>query len=175
MQYLQIVHAIPGRTRLRYPALRRDPARVALVADSLAANAGVHEVKIRPYTGSILVTHEPAVTTDVLVETVQRVVACDRVVALGESPPMDREIPQLSKIAKLAATAFREIDRDVMRATDGNIDLGTLVTLGFFGAGAAEVAIEREVAMPPWFNLAWWGYRTFMTNEQAEIAAAKDE
>ena len=25
--------------------------------------------------------------------------------------------------------------------------------------------------MPPWFNLAWWGYRTFMTNEQDEISS----
>jgi hypothetical protein len=26
--------------------------------------------------------------------------------------------------------------------------------------------------MPPWFNLAWWGFRTFMTAEQEEIEAA---
>jgi hypothetical protein len=25
--------------------------------------------------------------------------------------------------------------------------------------------------LPPWFNLAWWGFRTFMTTEQPEIQA----
>ena len=49
--------------------------RVAIVADALAATTGVHEVKIRPYTGSILVTHDLDVTTAALVETARRVLA----------------------------------------------------------------------------------------------------
>jgi hypothetical protein len=27
------------------------------------------------------------------------------------------------------------------------------------------------VPLPPWFNLAWWGFRTFVTTEQAAIRA----
>jgi hypothetical protein len=171
MRYIQIAHTIPGRTRLRCPALRSEPDTVARVADALAATSGVHEVTVRPFTGSILIEHDPEVSAADLLELVQRVVSCERVLARDEQPPVDPAVPGLSKIAKLAANAFREIDRDILRVSQGSLDLGTLTTLGFFGAGAIQLAFEREVEMPPWFNLAWWGYRTFMTSEQDEIAA----
>jgi len=171
MRYLQIAHELPGRTRLRCPALRRARDDADRLADALAATPGVHETTIRPFTGSILVLHEPSVTSATLVDVARRVLACDRVLARGVRPPFDGAVPELSKIAKLAAAAFRDIDRDLLRVSDGSIDLGTLATLGFFGAGAVGLAFEREVELPPWFNLAWWGYRTFMTNEQDEIAS----
>jgi hypothetical protein len=174
VRYLQIVHAIPGRTRLRCPTLRHDRDQVECAADALAAVAGVHEVKIRPYTGSILVLHEAAVTPAMLVAAAQQVLACERVVQRGEQPPTDDFTPELSKIARLAAAAFRDLDRDVLRRSEGSLDLGVLATLGFLGAGAVQLAIEREVELPQWFNLAWWGYRTFMTNEADEIASVHD-
>jgi hypothetical protein len=174
MRWIQLVHAIPGRTRLRFPALRQESALVERAADQLAAIPGVLEVKVRPYTGSILITHDASVTNATVLDAAQRIVAADRVLATGEAPPESADAPKLSRIAQLAAHAFREIDRDVLRKTGGSFDLGTLATLGFFTAGALEVGAEGEIQMPPWFNLAWWGYRTFMTNELAEIAAAKD-
>jgi hypothetical protein len=60
---------------------------------------------------------------------------------------------------------------DAIAATPGAVDLGTLATLAFVGAGALEVAVSKKLPMPPWFNLAWWGFRTFMTVEKPEIDA----
>lgn len=174
MRYLQLIHAIPGRTRLRCPAIRTDRQGAEQVADALAAMPGVREVKVRPFTGSILVEHAPTLTSAELTGVAQRVLGCDRVLARGEVPPVEGVVPELSKIARLAATAFRDLDRDVLRASDGSLDLGTLVTLGFFGAGAVQLVTEREMDLPPWFNLAWWGYRTFMTNEQDEIDSLEE-
>jgi hypothetical protein len=175
MRYLQLVHTVPGRTRLRCPSLRKEPSLVTRVADELAAVAGVHEVKVRPFTGSILVFHDRDLSSSTLTDVAQRVLACDLVLARHERPPVDGGVPELAKIARLAASAFRDIDRDMLRASQGSLDLGTLATLGFFGAGALQLAYERELEMPPWFNLAWWGYRTFMTNEQDEISSIDDE
>jgi len=28
------------------------------------------------------------------------------------------------------------------------------------------VLLKGEIVSPPWFNLAWWGFRTFMTFER---------
>ncbi len=171
MRHLRIVHAIPGRTRLRYPALRECPADAERIAEALAATAGVHDVRVRAYTGSILVEHDERVTSAALVAVVQEVLPPELV--LGRDEPLPPEPPRryLSKIAKLAAAAMRDLDLEVARLTDGSLDLGTLTTLGFFGVGALQLAFEREVETPPWFNLAWWGYRMFMTNEQEEIAS----
>ncbi|MDB4953507.1 MAG: hypothetical protein JWO36_1076 [Myxococcales bacterium] len=170
-RWVQIVHAIPGRTRLRCPELRRDHVACETVADALAARPGVHEVKVRPYTSSVLVLHDPSVQAADLAETARAALSYERVLAIGEAPPRPAEIPELSRIAQLAATAFREIDRDLLAATEGSLDFGTLATLGFFGAGAVEIAVEQSIEMPPWFNLAWWGFRTFVTTEQDEIEA----
>jgi Heavy metal associated domain 2 len=172
MRWLQITHTLPGRTRLRFPALRGDALAGERIADALAATSGVHEVKVRPFTGSILVLHEPDLTSASVVEAAQRILTPDRILATGEPPPRDPHVPELSSIARLLAKAFREINRDVRRASEGSLDLGTVVTLGFFGLGAIDVAASRELPLPPWFTLAWWGYRTFMTNEQDAIQSA---
>jgi hypothetical protein len=170
-RWIAIVHHLPDRTRLRTPVVRRDPDACARVADELAAIPGVREVRVRPYTGSILIAHEPHVTAGVLAETARRVLDCTQILAPGERPPLDTHVPPFSSAARKLAATMREIDRDILRSTDGTVDLGTLATLGLFGAGAFEVVTNRELAMPRWFNLAWWGFRTFVTTEQDEILA----
>jgi hypothetical protein len=171
MRWLMIVHRLPERTRLRTPVLRKDPDACAKLADSLAAVPGVREVAVRPYTGSILVEHADGITADMLVAHVKDALAIERVLATGEHPPVDLEVPPFSKIAHEVAVAVREIDREIRRRSEGAADLGILATLGFFGAGAAEVIGSGRLPLPPWFNLAWWGFRTFMTTEQLAIDA----
>jgi hypothetical protein len=169
MRYLHVIHAIPGRTRLRYPALRHLTGECERVADALAAMDGVTEVHVRPYTGSILVLHDASVSVPALVEAIQRVLDVDHVLKRSESPP-PVAVPELSRIARLAARTFRQLDRDMLAASEGSFDLGTLVTMSFLGLGGMQIASARELVLPPWFQLAWWSYRTFMTNEQDEIA-----
>ena len=89
----------------------------------------------------------------------------------GEPPPVDGECPALTTLARTLVATVRGIDTDIRRGTDGTVDLGTLATLGFLGAGALEIAATGTLPLPPWFNLAWWGFRTFVTTEQAEIRA----
>lgn len=171
MRWLMIVHVLPDRTRLRAPALRKDPPTCERLADTLAAIPGVREVRIRPYTGSVLIDHDDAVALEALVEATRRTVGIDRVLAAGERPPRAAEVPAFSSLARKLVVVVRELDRDVRRESDGTVDLGMLTTLGFLSAGAAEVAFSGRLPLPPWFNLAWWGFRTFMTTEQPEIHA----
>ena len=176
MRWLAIAHHLPERTRLRSPVLRKDPPQCERLADALAAVAGVREVHVRPYTGSVLILHAPEVAVATLVEVSKRVLACDKVLAAGEAPPQGDNVPALSNLARTLAKTFREIDRDIRRISEGEVDFGTLATLGFISAGAAQVVAGGRLQMPPWFNLAWWGFRTFVTVEQDEIAAeALDE
>ena len=164
-RWLALVHHLPGRTRLRTPLLRRDPAACTRLADALAALPGVRDVAVRPYTGSVLIHHDPAIEVAPLVTEAQRVLDGPRVLAPGEAPPLDPTVPGFSSVARKLAEAVREIDRDLRRRSEGIVDLGTLTALGFAGAGALEVATTGELPMPPWFNLAWWAFRTFMTTE----------
>jgi hypothetical protein len=171
MRWLMIAHHLPDRTRLRTPVLRKDPIACERLADVLAGVPGVREVKVRPYTGSVLVDHDEKLAIGTLVETTRGALAIDRVLAANEKPPLDPEVPPFSSLARKVVLAVRELDRDLRRGSDGSVDLGMLATLGFMGAGAAEIVISGKLPLPPWFNLAWWGFRTFMTTEQPEIRA----
>ncbi len=166
-----MIHHLPERTRLRSSVLRRDPAACERVADALAALPGVREIRLRPYTGSMLVHHEERVSTDRLIDVARQALDCSIVLGPDDQPPLTLDTPPLSSVARKLAATVREMDRDVLRGTEGAVDLGTLVTLGFVGAGAAGVVATGEIEMPPWFNLAWWGFRTFVTAEQDEILA----
>jgi hypothetical protein len=55
----EIVHAMPGRARLRIVERRGDAVFFASVATGLSTIAGVHKVEVRPLTGSILLQHGP--------------------------------------------------------------------------------------------------------------------
>jgi hypothetical protein len=52
-----IVHAMPGRARLRIADRRGDPVFFASVATGLSTIRGVQKVEVRPLTGSILIQH----------------------------------------------------------------------------------------------------------------------
>lgn len=172
MTWLLVVHHLPERTRLRSSVLRKTPAACTRLADALAAVPGVREVRVRPYTGSALILHDPGATLEALIEVACRALDGARVLAPGEAPPLSAAVPAFSSLRQKLAAIAREIDCDIRRSSDGSVDLGTLATLGFAGAGAAQVAASGELPMPPWFNLAWWAYRTFMTTHNGAPPAA---
>jgi hypothetical protein len=169
MRWLMIVHDLPERTRLRTSVLRKDPDAGTRVADALAALPGVYEVAVRPYTGSILVDHAETVASSDLVEHIRPVLDIEKVCAPGERPPPITELPAFSTIARELTVFVRDLDRDIRRRSEGVADLGVLATLGCFAAGAAEVVAQGTLPVPPWFNLAWWGFRLFMTTEERVI------
>ncbi len=174
MAWLVVAHHLPERTRLRSPVLRKSPAACTRLADVLAAVPGVREVRVRPYTGSALILHEPGVTVDALTGVACGALDGARVLAPGEAPPLSAAVPAFSTLREKLAAIGREIDRDIRRSSDGSVDLGTLATLGLVGAGAAGVAASGELPMPPWFNLAWWAYRTFMTTHNGAPPLSPD-
>jgi len=174
MSWIQVVHQLPGRTRLLSAVLRRDEGRCEKLADALTAMRGIREVRVRPYTGTVLVSHDRSLTANTIAEAAGHMLEV-RVLARGGNPPLPDHVPPLSSVAKNLAHMVREIDRDIRRKSDGSVDLGTLVTLGLLGAGAAEVVATGTMPAPPWFNLAWWGIRTFVSAEHEEIEADRSD
>lgn len=172
MAWLAVAHHLPERTRLRCPVLRRNPAACTRLADVLAGVPGVREVKVRPYTGSALILHDAGVAVAALTEAASGALDGARVLAPGEAPPLSAAVPAFSSIRQKLVAIVGEIDRDIRRGSDGSVDLGTLATLGMVGAGAAGVVATGELQAPPWFNLAWWAYRTFMTTQNGAVSPA---
>lgn len=156
---VHVVHSLPGRVRLRSSRFRGDPAHGTRVADILAGMDGIEEVQVRPLTGSLLCTYDPGCISEQLI-----VAAVDAV----PSPPPEKSVRNHihgSTVGRAVVEAFQEIDEEVREATENRIDLGTLAALGFLAGGAAEVVTTRTMPAPPWFNLAWWAFRTLTVFE----------
>lgn len=188
MQYIEVAHALPGRLRLRLPFLRDRPGEATPLSDQMVEIDGVIEVQCRPFTGSLLFRYDPAkITEEELIAAAQRLTGVERVLrphlAPGSpgSPGMDDEdavflslaVQDGTDIAYAAAKLFQGINVDVLRFTEGRLDIGTLAALAFAVAGAVEVGVTKKLPAPPWFNLAWWSFRTFATLEQSAIDRAR--
>jgi hypothetical protein len=175
-RYIRIVHAMPGRSRFRLSWLRGErrtnQEEVTRLADALAALPGMREVRIDPYTGSVLCLHDverAAADRAALVGHLVRLTGVETVLGEGQAPPATPPAPAhlaAGSVARGMVRLFKDLDDRVLAATDGKLDLGTLATLGFLATGAIGVASRRQLSAPPWFNLAWWGFRTFMSVER---------
>lgn len=175
---IERVHSIPGRLRLRLRWLRdEDAAAAEALADHLAALDPTIEVVVRPWTGSVLCEWDPSSLDE------ERVIAAVRqhtrvaIVEDPSSPPPPAEPPPEptpedgngSSIRAAVQQAFGSLNQEIQEVTEGRLDLGALTGLSFLGIGAAEIFAARSVPAPPWFNMAWWAYRTFtISGQEAE-------
>lgn len=159
-----IAHALAGRTRLRIAGFRLGAELANTLANTLVARPGIEQVEVDARTGSVLCSHAQPLAAEAVLEIVRNAVRELRPAAGAESP----RLPS-TRLARELARLFHDANRDLLAATEGRLDLGTAATLTFLGAGALEVLVRRQIAAPRWFNLAWWGFRTFMTFEGAAI------
>lgn len=167
---LRRVHASPGRLRLRLPWLRKAEDEAAALADVLSQLVGVERVEVRPRTGSVLCLYdEERLAADAIAEAV-----CAQTGAIelapGEAPPLPRR-RRASALGRVLARSAAGINEDILDASGGSLDLGTLAALGFLALGAGEVAVTRTLPIPQWSSLAWWAFRTFTEFELEEEAA----
>jgi hypothetical protein len=128
----------------------------------------MQEVRVRALTGSVLCFHARAVRPELLVEVATREAA----VRFSGRAPAPPAIDGSSTIARELARLFHDLDAAIVRRTESRADLGVLVAFSFFGAGALDVLVTGRLPAPPWFNLAWWGFRSFMTLETGALREA---
>jgi hypothetical protein len=160
---------------VRLPFLRRRRPEIEAAARRVADLEGVLDVRGQPFTGSLLVRFDPARAGEgSILDEVRAATGVRLVVAPGEARPSPQAVPgaPASGVGRATVEAFRALDDDILRLSGGSVDLGVLATLGFLAAGAVEVAVTRKLPVPPWFNLAWMGFRTFMTVEAAAVREA---
>jgi len=151
---------------------------VERLADELARVPGVREVVVRAYTGSVLCLYDPAtLDPETLAARLRDLSGAEGVLDTGQAtrpPPPGAARRESGSVAREMVRLFQSLDDRVLDATDGKVDLGTVATLAFFAAGAIGVVARGRISGPPWFNLAWWGFRTFMSVERDVIDGGDD-
>ncbi|WP_193407095.1 hypothetical protein [Methyloceanibacter methanicus] len=122
----ELIHAIPGRCRLRIPARRGDAVFFAAIASGLSTLQGVLRADVTPLTGSIVIHHEL---------------------------PLER-IAKAARDVQLFALDPTRVGRVTAPAEVLSLDPNVLAALGF--GALALLQVSRGQILPQAVTLAWY-------------------
>lgn len=168
---IKIVHALPGRIRLKVAQVREDPTFASQLQQKLGAIQGVYKVEANPLTGSVLILYDAAVTT-----------SSDSLRALAE--PLSHLFPGFEEknlepllsasangtnapppLADSIRTFFASLNTRVNSVTGGSADLRILLPLALFLLGIRGLLSSEKRGVPTWYDLLWFALGTyFMLN-----------
>jgi len=169
---VELLHAIPGRIRLRVPEIKGDPARAREVEHQVTGLKVVRRAEVSPVTGSLLVTYDPD-DLESLEELGRRLIPELELTTLTASsdpaPDMDMDVVTPSMVAGIMGH-LRTMNANV-RTTTGGLDLRILVPALLVLLGVKKLVTDREKT-PTWYNYFWFAFGTFCTlNRRATTGA----
>jgi len=178
---VHVVHAVPGRIRLKVHALKGRPAVARQLEDGLRRVAGVRRVETNPVTGSVLLLYEEAAGRRAWRDEAHRVAGSFADIA----PELDAQAlavqlaagPDLTNGGRLVHAGdvrdfFKTVDDSVTSAT-GGLSLKLIVPLAFVLLGARGLFVGEKLGVPRWYDLLWFGFATFMMLNVAGVPAAR--
>ena len=130
---MRLVHAAPGRLRLRAPDLAENHERMAAFADALSALPNLTRIIGRPSTGTIILEFEgnAAAVTKALVGTGRVTIT-----------PRPKEVLPISQITRFSAA---QLDWAVRKQTKGALDAKTALGILLFGAAVFQATQGRLI------------------------------
>jgi len=162
---LRIVHAIPGRVRLKVDEVRANPTLAEAIEDRLVSVPGISWVEANPRTGSVLVVYEmESISSD----TLPRLSAVLSPLIPGFSiedlqrRAMERDTNGVRPALDTRITGFLgTLNAGLGRAT-GGFDLKVVVPVLLFCFGVRGLLFSDRVPFPSWYDFLWFSFGTFL-------------
>ena len=153
---VRVVHASPGRLRVKVERRAWQSAALQRAEKNLAAVTGVLDVHRNPAALSILVQYDTGTAS--LPAMFAAVASAGVVIARPDATTntTDRQTALTTEVTGLTAQA----DQWVAKRTGHRADLRTLVPIGFAALALREVVAGRRTAVP-WYALAWYAFDIF--------------
>ena len=171
---IEILHAIPGRVRLRVGGLKRDPGSARGIQDRIADHPGVRQVEANPATGSVVIHFDPAAGPP---GAFLRQIVPEHVASEWEAGParaLNGSSLGFASAGRIAGL-FRQVDRRV-EATTGGLDLKVLLPVVLFIFGMrALLAPKKKLALPTWYDFLWFAFGTFVALNRPAIEERADQ
>ncbi|WP_437735569.1 hypothetical protein [Sorangium sp. So ce1335] len=172
-----IVHCIPGRVRLGVPALRRDPARAAEIAELARGCPSVVDARASAWAASVTVEHEPDVPLEDVLSELAEIpelagCACGSLDDLAPPPPRcagPAEPPSPDRTARLVVKAAHTLNAASQTVPPPQVDLKLLVPGLLVGSGLLQVLLRRSPAAPHWITLVKYGVDAFIVLNHGRI------
>lgn len=140
-----VAHEMPGRTRMRIPAERKNEQFFAQAEESLMKCEGVSKVETNPLTGSILILHSSSI--EEIKEFAER-----EDLFVVQTP--NNSVPR--PLSKLISTGLKSLDTRVAEKTNGQFDGKEAALLGLLLAGAYQIV--RGNLWPAAGTLVWYAF-----------------
>jgi hypothetical protein len=164
---VRVVHAIPGRIRLKVTQLRTNPGLAGAIQTKLSSVPGITLIEVNPVTGSVLVFYETS-----------RPASPGALQALAEHlTPLfpDLNVGSLefrltqpangassdSTLAGGVSTFFGALNTRINSLTSGGADLKILLPLTLFLLEIRGALASEKLVFPTWYDLLWFSLGTF--------------
>ena len=170
-----VIHAIPGRMRLRIPSLKGNEDLARPLREHLSSIPGVAHVEANPVTGSVLVVHDGReANAPELVHSLAAGLA--PIVGVDEQrlrshlshdarPRRSRPLLHRDSVHGF----FKDLNASFKSAT-GGADLSLLVPALLVLLGFRRLLIEGGVHPPRWYDFMWFGFAAYLMLNNPAIA-----
>jgi hypothetical protein len=176
----EVAHATRGRVRLKIPAAKRNPALLNQIKTAFEGIPGIDSIEVRQNSGSLVIFYDPDHHQDIASLFVSLSQAANAPVDMAphadaavHRPPKTKVdeftssieaeaeyLAEHSHVARSVVEMVKELDRQIKRSTNNNIDLKILVPIVL--AGFTFLEIGAAAATPMWVTLAIFSMNHFV-------------
>jgi hypothetical protein len=166
LEDIKIVHAIPGRMRLKVADVRENPTLAGELQRRLTSLSGVRKVEVNPRTGSVLILYEATAfaSAEALQELAKPLAEIFPGLEINEvrswmsSANGSGSAPSLTQGI---ASFFAGLNKNIDAATGSAVDLRILLPLGLFIFGLRSLLISDKRPLPTWYDFFWFALGTY--------------
>ncbi|HXG18526.1 MAG TPA: hypothetical protein VNN62_05565 [Methylomirabilota bacterium] len=166
---ITLVHAIPGRVRLKIPELRDNAALAARLRERLTVVTGVQWVAANSRTGSLVIQYDPVTIASpesrrALLSPLTAIFPA-AVLPNFETWRAPNEESAFPPLAAGIRSFFHNVNEKLQHATGGHTDLRVLAPLLLLGLGLRAIVKSDKLAPPAWYDFLWFAFGSyFMLN-----------
>jgi hypothetical protein len=163
---IKVVHAIPGRVRVKVSRLKEDPAFVREIQERLSVVRGIQQVEVNPVTGSVLVLYDRTTleSPDSLLSLAAWLSSIFPDLEFGELESWLTSANGNGTATPLAEhlTSFLGGLNAKVGETTGGVDLKLLLPLSLVLLGVRGMLVAGKGVFPAWYDLFWFAFGTFL-------------
>lgn len=170
----KILHAIPGRIRIRLPRIKGDARRARQIETQVARVPGVRRAEANPLTGSLLLRYDLDRVAELLASAPVRALlpeVADAASLFEEFTEGVQEGEEGVEMARAIRTSFGHINARTKDLT-GGFDLKVLVPVVLALLGVRALLMAEKAAVPVWYDFLWFSLSTFFMLNMGQHTAA---
>jgi cation transport ATPase len=170
---VKVVHAIPGRVRLKYHRLRKSPQMSRTIHGKLSAIKGVKRAEANPTTSSVVVHYDPGQKSIELFLEIAAVfgLAAADVDAMELLPSLLTDTFDSEGSGREWDQLWKTIENSIPNLSHQDMNLGLIVPAALCFLGARSLMVSDVWQMPRWYEYFWFAFGVYFTLNKPESPA----